>query len=108
HSEVAAESMLAEGKTGSVWRLLTSPAGAFLKQAVGKQAWRDGLPGLLAAGTTAAGTLMKHLILLERSRLGGSTDARSTPMQTLDGERGREPAASSGWGVPETSEPRRA
>ncbi len=81
HAEIAAESMLADGQHGSVRRLLTSPTGAFLKQMVGKQAWRDGLPGLLAAGTTAAGTLMKHLILLERSRLNGSPDPDPAPLE---------------------------
>jgi ATP-dependent RNA helicase DeaD len=45
---------------------MTSPIGAFAKQIVAKRAWRDGTAGWLAAGTAAAGTLMKHMILLER------------------------------------------
>jgi glycosyltransferase involved in cell wall biosynthesis len=66
HSSVAAASALADGVRGSRWRLLTSPAGAFLKQMVIKQAWRDGTAGWLAAGSTAAGALMKHMMMLER------------------------------------------
>lgn len=65
HARTMAESMRREGRRGSLARLVTSPVGAFLKQIVVKQAWRDGLPGWLAAGSTAAGTLMKHMILLE-------------------------------------------
>lgn len=65
HARTAARSLREAGGRGSVWKLATSPAGAFLKQIVIKGAWRDGIPGWLAAGTTAAGTLMKHMILLE-------------------------------------------
>ncbi|MGQ0627628.1 MAG: glycosyltransferase family 2 protein, partial [Phycisphaerales bacterium] len=67
YSRVWAENMRARGERGSYTRLLTSPAGAFLKQMIIKQAWRDGVGGWLAAGSTAAGTLMKHMILLERA-----------------------------------------
>jgi hypothetical protein len=45
--------------------MATSPVGAFLKQVVLKSAWRDGYAGWLAAGSTAAGSLMKHMALLE-------------------------------------------
>lgn len=72
HSEVAAESYLEMGRRGSVWKLISSPVGAWLKQMTLKQAWRDGWRGWSAASATAAAALMKHLILLERSR-----DARS-------------------------------
>jgi len=68
YSRLSAEGLLARGVRGSPWRLLTSPPGAFLKQLVLKQAWRDGVPGWLAAGTQAAGSLMKHMMLLEGSR----------------------------------------
>lgn len=62
---VSARSLRAAGKRGSPLKLLTSPPGAFLKQLVLKSAWKDGRAGWLAAGTTAAGALMKHMILLE-------------------------------------------
>lgn len=65
HARTMAASMHAEGRRGSVWKLVTSPVGAFCKQAIGKQAWRDGRAGWMAAASTAAGTLMKHAALLE-------------------------------------------
>lgn len=68
HARVMAQSMRAEGQRGSVARVVTSPTGAFLKQLVLKQAWRDGWPGWLAAGSTAAGSLMKHVTLVELTR----------------------------------------
>jgi hypothetical protein len=65
HSRTAAASALAAGRRSSPWKLVTSPIGAFLKQIVIKQAGRDGIPGWLAAGSTAAGALMKHMVMLE-------------------------------------------
>jgi hypothetical protein len=68
HARTMAQSMHREGRRGSRWRAITSPPGAFLKQFIVKQGWRDGWPGFLAAGSTAAGALIKHLILIELSR----------------------------------------
>jgi glycosyltransferase involved in cell wall biosynthesis len=68
HAGVMAASMHREGARGSVWRLVTSPPAAFLKQIVLKQAWRDGWPGWVAAGSAAAAAFMKHAALLELSR----------------------------------------
>ena len=65
HARTAATALHALGRRSSAWKLMTSPVGAFAKQIVVKQAWRDGPSGWLAAGTAAAGTLMKHMILLE-------------------------------------------
>lgn len=70
HAEVSAKSLAALGETGSYWKLATSPAGAFLKQIVLKGAWRDGWRGWAAAGSTAVNTMMKHILLIERTRLG--------------------------------------
>lgn len=64
-SRIAARSAHAAGRRSSYFQLATSPVGAFLKQIILKQAWRDGVGGWLAAGTTAAGALMKHMMLLE-------------------------------------------
>jgi len=68
HARIMAASMKSEGQRGSVRKLMTSPIGAFLKQAVVKQSWRDGWPGILAAASGAVGTLMKHAILIELCR----------------------------------------
>jgi glycosyltransferase involved in cell wall biosynthesis len=65
YARIWAREMHRRGQKGSYWRLLTSPAGAFLKQLVVKGGWRDGYAGWLAAGSTAAGTLMKHMMLIE-------------------------------------------
>ncbi|MEX2219167.1 MAG: glycosyltransferase family 2 protein [Phycisphaerales bacterium] len=70
HARAMARSLHAAGERGSVVKLVTSPAGALLKQLIIKQAWRDGWPGWLAAGSTAAATLMKHICLVELSRAG--------------------------------------
>ena len=68
HAETMARSMRREGKRGSVIKLATSPAGAFLKQILIKQAWRDGWAGWVAAASTGIATAMKHATLLELTR----------------------------------------
>ncbi|MCK6476731.1 MAG: glycosyltransferase family 2 protein [Phycisphaerales bacterium] len=68
HSRVSAQSLVAEGRRGSYWRLVVSPAGAFFKQLVLRSAWRDGWRGWCAAGATAVATAMKHAILIELTR----------------------------------------
>ncbi|MBX3364992.1 MAG: glycosyltransferase family 2 protein [Phycisphaeraceae bacterium] len=70
-ASAAARSLHAGGARGSYWKLLTSPPGAFLKQMVLKQAWRDGWRGWCAAAATTAATLVKHAILLDLSRESG-------------------------------------
>ncbi len=77
HARTAAKSLGDRtGTRGSLWKLATSPAGAFLKQLVLKGAWRDGRAGWLAAATSAAGALMKHMLLIER---GMSQTAQKVP-----------------------------
>lgn len=71
HAETMARSMQAEGQRGSVLKLLSSPPAAMLKQLILKQAWRDGWPGILAAASTGAASLMKHAILIELTREEG-------------------------------------
>ena len=75
HSRTAAAALGAQGHAGSLWKLATSPIGAFAKQLVLKRAWRDGRAGWLAAGTSAAGALMKHMLLVERGLLGSAYDS---------------------------------
>jgi glycosyltransferase involved in cell wall biosynthesis len=84
HARTMAASMAAEGRRGSYGRLITSPPGAFLKQLLFKRAWRDGWPGWLAAGSTAAASLMKHIALIERTRQAaeaGEAGSESLPAQ---------------------------
>jgi Glycosyl transferase family 2 len=65
HSQTMARSLHAHGQTTTVWRLATSPVGAFLKQMVLKRAYQDGWAGWVAAASTALSTLAKHAMLLE-------------------------------------------
>lgn len=69
HAEVSAKSLAEIGVEGSYWKLISSPVGAMCKQMLLKSAWRDGWRGWAAAGSTAATTLMKHILLIERTRL---------------------------------------
>lgn len=66
HARTSAESLLREGRRTNGARLVVSTVGALFKQVVLRSAWRDGWRGLAAAGSAAAGTLMKHVILLEK------------------------------------------
>lgn len=68
HSKTMAHSLYVSGHNGSIRKLVASPIGAFLKQLILKQSWRDGWVGWVAAGSSAAGSLMKHAMLLELSR----------------------------------------
>lgn len=77
HARTMAASLHAAGMRGGVARLLISPPGAFLKQLVLKQAWRDGWPGWLAAGSAALTTLAKHVALIELTRSGEGWEGRS-------------------------------
>lgn len=78
HARLSAQSNFTAGKRSGLGALLFSPAGAMLKQLVLKQAWRDGWPGWLAAGSVAAYVLMKHIALIELTKSGrGVSDSSS-------------------------------
>lgn len=81
HARTMARSMQLEGRRGSLLRLVTSPAGAFLKQMVLKQAFLDGWPGVQAAYSTAYATALKHAALL---RLCREEAAKSKPTPAGD------------------------
>lgn len=68
YAELGATDYIAKGRTGRVSSLVTSPIGAWAKQILRRQAWRDGWRGWSAASISACATLMKHLVLLERTR----------------------------------------
>jgi glycosyltransferase involved in cell wall biosynthesis len=76
HARLSAQTNFNAGRRSGYASLLFSPPAAFLKQLVLKQAWRDGWPGWLAAGSVAASALMKHMVLIELERMGGETATR--------------------------------
>ncbi len=79
HARTSARSLLNSGRRASILSLLTSPPGAFLKQLILKQSFRDGWRGWVAASATASATLMKHATLLDLQNAtpdADSTDAR--------------------------------
>lgn len=81
HADVAARSARGAGRRTSALRMCLSPAGAMAKQVVLKRAFLDGVGGWLAAGSTAAGTLMKHMILLELQHAGEGSSPKPEPRQ---------------------------
>ena len=68
HARTAAASQHRRGRRGSVGRLVFSPLGEFVKQALVRGAWRDGWRGWVAASASSAAAAMKHAALLELSR----------------------------------------
>ncbi len=77
YARTMAASLHARGVRGSTGRIITSPIGAFAKQMILKQAWRDGWPGWCAAASTASATLAKHICLVELTRSDPGTRGRS-------------------------------
>jgi len=77
YARLMAANLHKAGARGSRLRCCTSPVGAFAKQMLVKQAWRDGRPGWLAALSTASATLQKHTMLLELEH--AEHDSANTP-----------------------------
>ncbi len=73
YGKLTAQGLHALGQRGRVLRLATSPAGAFLKQMILKQAFMDGWRGWLAATATAVAAAAKHAALIEMGRKGDRT-----------------------------------
>lgn len=78
YARTMARSLHARGQKGKCSRIVTSPLGAFFKQMVLKQAWRDGWPGWCAAASTAAATLAKHIMLVELGNSAPPGDEANT------------------------------
>ncbi len=68
YGRIMAEGMARQGQRGSLWRLVVSPTGAFLKQLVLKRAFLDGWRGWLAAMSTGVAAAAKHTALYELTR----------------------------------------
>jgi glycosyltransferase involved in cell wall biosynthesis len=68
YARISAQGMVAAGHRGSYLKLVTSPVGAFAKQMIVKQAFRDGWRGWAAAMSTAVQSATKHALILEQAR----------------------------------------
>lgn len=80
YAKLSAHALFERGERSNAFLVMTTAPAAFLKQVVVKSAWRDGWRGILAAASTAAGTLMKHIVLTEltmRERERRGTEASS-------------------------------
>ena len=64
------EAALAGSRGGHAWNLVVSPPSTFIKQYLLKRGLLDGRTGLLLSGCMAAGTLIKHLTLMQHRRDG--------------------------------------
>jgi len=85
YAKLSAHALFERGERSSIFHIMTTAPSAFLKQVVVKSAWRDGWRGVLAAASTSAGTLMKHIVLTEltmreRERIGAKP-AAETPVK---------------------------
>lgn len=65
YARLSAQALFERGERSGALHIMTTAPAAFMKQVVVKSAWRDGWRGILAAASTAAGTLMKHIVLTE-------------------------------------------
>jgi glycosyltransferase involved in cell wall biosynthesis len=65
HAELMAKGLHERGKRARAWKLATSPAQAFVRQAIFRRGYKDGTRGWAAAGAMAAYTLMKYVCMLE-------------------------------------------
>lgn len=68
YSTLAAEERIRAGKPGAAWyHLLFNPAWAFVKFYLLRGGYKDGLPGLVVSGFSAAHVLLKYAKLWERA-----------------------------------------
>jgi glycosyltransferase involved in cell wall biosynthesis len=59
YSEHRARHLHATGHRFRLWRLLLRPATAFARSYLGRRGWRDGVPGLIIASSSAYGTFLQ-------------------------------------------------
>ncbi len=72
HGLTTGQSYYDMGRRGSALQLITSPAGAILKQLVLRGSWRDGWVGWVGAWSGAVHATVKHMRLLELTHQDGS------------------------------------
>lgn len=73
YSTLAADERIKAGKPESAWyHLIVNPAWAFVKFYLLRRGYRDGLPGLIMCGVSAAYFLLKYAKLWERAHVAQS------------------------------------
>jgi hypothetical protein len=73
YSTLAAEERIRTGKPEAAWyHLLVNPAWTFVKFYLFRVGFRDGLPGFVMCGFSAAHVLLKYAKLWERAHVPGS------------------------------------
>lgn len=68
YATLAAEHLVAEGKTLGAFGIFTNSVAAFIRTYVFKQGFRDGVPGLMISMFTAYGVFLKYAKVWERNR----------------------------------------
>jgi glycosyltransferase involved in cell wall biosynthesis len=69
YSTLAVEERLSHGKPGATWyHLLVNPLWAFVKFYLFRGGYRDGLPGFIVSGFSAAHVLLKYAKLWEKAQ----------------------------------------
>lgn len=74
YAPLAAQQMLAEGKTTSALKIAVAAPSAFIRSFILKGGFRDGMAGLSIASFAAHHAFLKHLLLWEKQ----GTDGRSS------------------------------
>lgn len=84
YARLSAQALFERGERSGLRNILTTAPAAFLKQMVVKSAWRDGWRGVLAAASTGAGTLMKHIVLAELTMREREKQREAAPQQQVE------------------------
>ncbi|MGH7244714.1 MAG: glycosyltransferase family 2 protein [Phycisphaerales bacterium] len=95
YAKLSAYALFERGERSSPLHIMITAPVAFLKQVVIKNAWRDGWRGILAAASTAAGTLMKHIVLTELTMREREQARERASTQTIEKQKvGAQPISS--------------
>lgn len=72
YAPLAAEQMLAEGRSTSAIKIALAAPSAFIRSFLLKGGWRDGVAGLSIASFAAHHAFLKHVMLWEKQKADGS------------------------------------
>ncbi len=69
YTTLASEYLVKKGKTVGAFGILTYPISAFFRTYIFKQGFRDGIPGLIIAISTAYSVFLKYAKVWEKNNL---------------------------------------